>query len=104
MKVDNNIAISRCWGFQKTKGAVNYTKIQNAKYGKYSDSLTFSANYNQAMLKRHIDKDKISSSGITNLHVIDNDCVRGETLSSRKNRKFLEFMKNLEVKIIILLP
>ncbi len=51
--------------------------------------------------EKNIDKDKLQALGIPNFRYIGNNNVRGESLSSKKNRKFLIPVKKSGIKNII---
>lgn len=69
------------------------------------NSLSFLSNYKRVNVSfgrvSGINLERLQELQIPNIHIIDNDCVRGESLSSKKNRKFLIPVKKCGIEDII---
>lgn len=70
--------------------------------GNYNLPLLFKGDVdNVPQSTKLLNVDRLKSLGIPNFRLIDNNCVRGETLSSRKNKKFLIPVSKNGIKNII---
>lgn len=91
------------------KYQTNKNSLLNNKCKKITDiERSFTGNYKNYCLpfisfgsQNDIDKDKLKSLNIPNYQYIGNNNVRGESLSSKKNRKFLFPVKKAGIKNII---
>lgn len=90
-----------------------YKKQNNIKFSgnenEIQKSLIFTENYNRPFISKitsnrepkSFDLEKIQKLGIPNFCITNHNGVRGETLSSPKNRKFLKPLKKSGIRTII---
>lgn len=88
----------------KIQAGISRTHFKAAPKNEGSESLNALANYNAPVIKkrrRKINWDKISGMRITNLAFVDKKGVRGETLSSKRNRHYLFDLKGCGIENVI---
>ena len=91
----------------------NFCKKQNNNTGGIktnnpiceANALNILAKYNKAQINfkstGKINIEQLKSLNIPNMQIIENDCVRGESLSSKKNRRFIHPVKESGVEQIV---
>ena len=64
-------------------------------------ALSLLANYKKCFItfgsNAKFDKEQLEKLNIPNFHIIENNNARGESLSSKKNRKFLKPVRNFGI-------
>lgn len=102
MKVCQKPLISQIKILPKAKTITkNRNQIQKPSFS----SLNLLANYKKFQISfgqsKKLCSEEIEQLKVPNIHVIQNNCVRGETLSSKKNRKFIPVVKNYGIENVV---
>ena len=103
MKVSFCLQNENKYNSVKTQNAVFNRQTPQIATIKYDNSLSFLGNYNSFCITKTSGflPEKLKSLRIPNLQLIENSNIRGETLSSKKNRRFLPLIYKYGIKNII---